>query len=91
VAPFGRFDGFEKTPIDASRILDDPSLLDTADNLYVMIRDMSIRGTYKNLIEAINILAEREWETVSIAADNNYMYALCRSPHFKRKNIGDTE
>lgn len=79
---------FDQTPIDASKILEDPTLIDTAENLYVIVRNMSVMGTYKDLIEAINILAERGWETVSISTDNSYMYALCRSPHFKRKNMG---
>lgn len=82
---------FDQTPIDASKILADPTLLDTAENLYVIVRDTSIMGTYKNLIEAINVLAERGWETLSVSSDSNYMYALCRSPHFKRKNIGAAE
>jgi hypothetical protein len=82
---------FDQTPIDASKILEDPTLLDTAENLYVIVRDMSVMGTYKNLIEAINIMAERGWETLSISIENNYMYGLVRSPHFKRKNRGDAE
>jgi hypothetical protein len=82
---------FDQTPIDASKIIEDPSLIDTAENLYVIVSNMSVMGTYKNLIEAINILAERGWETISISIDNGYMYALCRSPHFKRKNMGAPE
>jgi hypothetical protein len=82
---------FDQTPIDASKILVDPTLLDTAENLFVLLKDTSVLGSYKNMIEAINILAERGWETVSIAPDNNSMYALVRSPHFKRKNMGASE
>jgi hypothetical protein len=82
---------FDQTPIDASKIVEDPTLLDTAENIYVLVRDMSMMGTYKNMIEAVNILAERGWETVSIATDNSYMYGLVRSPHFKRKNMGADE
>jgi hypothetical protein len=82
---------FDQTPINASKILADPTLLDTADNLYVMVTDTSVMGTYKNMIEAINILAERGWETVSISADSGSMYGLVRSPHFKRKNMGVAE
>jgi hypothetical protein len=82
---------FEQTPIDASKILEDPTLLDTAENLYVIVRNTSVMGTFKDLIEAINILAERGWETVSISTDSGTMYALVRSPHFKRKNMGAAE
>lgn len=82
---------FDQTPIAASKILADPTLLDTADNLYVMMTDTSVMGTYKNMIEAINILAERGWETVSISTDSGSMYALLRSPHFKRKHMGASE
>ena len=82
---------FDQTPIDASKILEDPTLLDTAENLYVIVRNTSMMGTFKDLIEAINILAERGWEAISISVDSNVMYALCRSPHFKRKNMGVSE
>ena len=82
---------FDQSPIEASKILEDPTLLDTAENLYVVLRNSSMLGTFKDLIEAINILAERGWETVSISAESTTMYALCRSPHFKRKNMGAVE
>ena len=82
---------FDQTPIEASKILEDPTLLDTANNLYVIVRNTSMMSTYKDLIEAINVLAERGWEAISISVDSNVMYALCRSPHFKRKNIGAAE
>ena len=82
---------FDQTPIDASKVIEDPTLLDTADNLYVLVKNTSVMGTYKDLIEAINVLAERGWETISISADSGTMYALCRSPHFKRKNMGVSE
>jgi hypothetical protein len=74
-------------PIAATEVVKDPALVYQLGNAYIMLRDTSVMGTYKNMIEAINLLAERGWETVSISLDGaGSMYALCRDTNFKRKN-----
>ena len=76
-------------PIDALKIIEDPTLIDRTENLYVIVgSEPAYHGTYTNLVTAINILAKRGWETLSVSADRvGYVFALVRSPHFKRKNM----
>lgn len=77
----------EDKPIRATDIVNDPDIIDELTNQYVLIRDSSIMGSYKNLIAAINILGDYGWETVSLSGDaNSNMFALCRNPYYKRKN-----
>ena len=79
-------------PIDALKIIEDPSLIDRNENLYVIVgSNLAFQGTYTNLVKAINIMAKRGWETLSVSADRGFVFALCRSPHFKCKNIGAAE
>ena len=74
-------------PMQAKDIVEDPESVYRFVNHYVLIQDSSMRGTYTNLIEAINLMAERGWEAVSLAGNSSgYMYALCRRTDFKRKN-----
>lgn len=74
-------------PISAGDIVKNPELVYQFTNYYILIRDTSMMATYRNLIEAINLMAERGWETVSIAGgDGGNMFALCRNTRFKFKN-----
>jgi hypothetical protein len=77
----------ESKPISASDIVDDPGLITTFVSEYVIIKDTSLMGTYKNLIEAINLFGEYGWETVSMTNDNasGGVMALVRNTRFKRK------
>jgi hypothetical protein len=80
------------SPIDALKIIEDPTLIDRTENLYMIVgSNQAFQGTYTNLVKAINILAMRGWETLSVSADRGFVFALCRSPHFKRKNMGVSE
>ena len=78
----------ESKPISATEIVDDPGLISTFLNEYVIIKDTSLMGTYKNLIEAINLFGEFGWEAVSMTNDNatGGVMALMRNTRFKRKN-----
>jgi hypothetical protein len=78
----------ETKPMSCTEIVNDPDQVFRCTNAYIMLHDMSIMGSFKNMIEAINLLARRGWETVSISTDNGTMYALCRNTHFKDKNEG---
>jgi hypothetical protein len=76
----------EAKPLSSTEIVKDPDSVFRFTNAYIMLHDTSIMGSYKNMIEAMNLLAVRGWETLSIAVDNGTMYALCRNTHFKHKN-----
>ena len=77
-------------PISAGDIVKEPQIILGFLNQYVLVRDMSPMFNYKNLIEAINILGEYGWESLSIAADNSgYMYALVRNTNYKSKNTAE--
>ena len=75
-------------PISAGDIVKEPDAILSLMNEYILIRDMSPMGNYKSLIEAVNILGEYGWESLSIAGDaGGYMYALVRNKNFKHKNF----
>lgn len=77
----------DEKPISASDIVKNPDITYQFTNCYILVKDTSILATYKNLIEAVNILAEHGWETVGIANDGSgNMYAMCRNTHYKFKN-----
>jgi hypothetical protein len=80
----------ESKPISAADIVKEPQIILGFLNQYILVRDMSPLSNYKNLIEAINILADYGWESQSIAADaSGYMYALVRNSNYKQKNMAD--
>jgi len=77
----------ESKPINAKEIVDNPQIVLGFMSEYVMIKDSSMLSTYKNLIEAINILGEYGWETISMSGDaQNNMFALIRNTNYKRKH-----
>jgi hypothetical protein len=80
----------ESKPIGAVEIVKEPQIILGLANQYILVRDMSPLSNYKNLIEAINILGEYGWESLSIAADaTGYMYALVRNSNYKHKNMAE--
>ncbi len=80
----------EKLPISATEYVKDPDMCFAWTNYYVLLKDSSSMGTYKNLNLAINLLAERGWEAQSIGGDaTGYFFALIKNTHIKRKNDGD--
>lgn len=77
----------DEKPISAAEIVKDPDIVFGWMNQYVLLRDTSMTGTYKNLIEAINLIADRGWEALSIGGDySGNLFALCRNTNYKRKN-----
>ena len=80
----------ESKPISAGDIVKEPQIILGFLNQYVLVRDMSPLSNYKNLIEAVNILGEYGWESLSIASDaTGYMYALVRNTNYKHKNTAE--
>lgn len=81
---------FPDASLEATKIVDNPALLDGTSSLYVLLRDSSMTGTFKNLMDAINILGERGWEVVNMASYNNTTFhVLLRNPYLKQKNHPD--
>lgn len=77
----------DEKPIKAADLVKNPELIYEFQNEYIMLKDTSILGQYKNLIDAINILSEYGWESLGLASDGGgSMYTLCRNIHYKRKN-----
>ena len=80
----------DSKPISAGDIVKEPQMILGFLNQYIFIRDMSPMSSYKNLIEAINILGDYGWESLGIATDNSgYMYALVRNTNYKSKNMAE--
>lgn len=81
---------FPDASLEASKIVENPAYLDGTSCLYVLVRDSSMTGTFKNLMDAVNILAERGWEVINLATHNNTTFhVLLRNPYLKQKNQHD--
>lgn len=77
----------ENKSIPAADIVKDPQSVYTLMNQYVLLREMSMRGSYNNTIEAINLLGDVGWEVVQLINDTSgTMYTLLRNTQYKRKN-----
>ena len=78
---------FPDASIEASKIIDDPTRLDRMNAAYVLLRDTSMMGTYKNLMDAVNLLAERGWEVVNMVNnESGTIHVMMRNNYFKQKN-----
>jgi hypothetical protein len=78
---------FPDASIEASKIVEDPTRLDRMDAAYVLVRDTSMMGTFKNLMDAVNMLAERGWEVINMVNNESGMiHVMMRNPYFKQKN-----
>lgn len=76
----------ESRPISAKDIIADPDAVMAFTNFYIMVSDSSVTGSHTSMIEAINLLAERNWEVVGLSSDNSRMVAVCKNLRRKRKN-----
>jgi hypothetical protein len=78
---------FPDASIEASKIVEDPTRLDRMGGAYVLVRDTSMMGTYKNLMDAVNILAERGWQVVNMVNnESGAMHVMMHNTYFKQKN-----
>lgn len=75
----------DKAPnhLKAADILNNPGVVDELPGPYAMIIDGSFLSglgipTHTRLVEALNILDGRGWETVSICNDRGTMFALLK-------------
>jgi hypothetical protein len=72
--------------INAKDLLDDPDSMQSFQTPYLMVRDNSMMGTYKNLMTAVNWLFEYGWDVVSISRDDSgTMFVMLKNANAKRK------
>jgi hypothetical protein len=70
-------------PLSAADILKNPSVIDQFPGPYAMLVDGSFLSglgipRHERMVEALNVLAGRGWEAVSIANDRGAMFALIK-------------
>jgi hypothetical protein len=80
--------------IFASKILEDPDLMDRVDDPYVVVMPdtgfLSVKN--KNVIKVMTLMHGRGWETVSTSFDSHVgLVALLKNPRAKNKNQPETE
>jgi len=72
--------------INAKDLVDDPDRIQSLQVPYLMIRDNSMMGTYKNLMSAVNLLFEYGWDVVSTTRDESgTMFVMLKNSNAKRK------
>jgi hypothetical protein len=76
----------ETKTIKASDIVSESDQIHFLQNMYILITDTSLNMTFTNFIAAVNILAEAGWEIGNPTISTNYIFAMCKNPHAKRKN-----
>jgi ATP/ADP translocase len=67
-------------PLPAKQIVENPEEKIKFNGRYLMLTDTSYMYTFTNMTAAINILAERGWEPVSITMESGTMIALMKRP-----------
>ena len=78
---------FPDASIEASKIVEEPSRMDRMDAAYVLLRDTSMMGTYKNLMNAVNMLAERGWQVINMVNnESGTIHVMLHNTYFKQKN-----
>lgn len=78
--------------ISASKILEDPDMMDRVEDPYVVVRaETGLMGAKnKDVIEVMTLMHERGWDTVNVSFyAQALMTALLKNPRAKRKNVGD--
>jgi len=71
------------SPLTAADILQNPNLIDQFPGPYAMLVDGSFLSglgipRHEKMVEALNVLSGRGWETISIANDRGAMFALIK-------------
>ena len=78
---------FPEASIEATKIVEDPTRLDRMNAAYVLVRDTSMMGTFKNLMDAVNMLAERGWVVINMTNnESGTIHVMMRNTYFKQKN-----
>jgi hypothetical protein len=66
--------------VEVSQFLKDPATIHDVAQNDIILMDMALMGGFPKMIEAINLLDELGWETISLSAapDAVSMHALAR-------------
>jgi hypothetical protein len=81
--------------INASKILEDPEMMDRVEDPYVVVSPdfalFSANNTNSAVIRVMTLMHARGWETVNISFSGQFgvMMALLKNPRAKQKNVGD--
>lgn len=79
----------ETRTINVGELLKNSQEIYSLTGPYILLKDSSMLGGFRNLIEAVNLLAEFGWEAVGIANDGSGgMFAMMHNTQYKRKNEG---
>lgn len=76
----------ESKAVKAKDIVDDPESVYGLMRSHILISDTSVNSTYSNLMDAIEIMVEAEWEVINLVYQSTYMFVLMKNLNFKRKN-----
>lgn len=76
----------ETKAIKAKDIVDDPDSVYGLMRSHIMISDTSVNSTFSNLMDAIEIMVNAEWEVVNMTNNTTYMFVLMKNLNYKRKN-----
>ncbi|MEO1287893.1 MAG: hypothetical protein AAFV93_08995 [Chloroflexota bacterium] len=69
-------------PIQAQKIIGNPQSCLTFEQQYILLKERDS----SSIIQAINILGDYGWDTVSLTVEGTAIYALVRNTNYKRKN-----
>ena len=78
--------------ISPRKILANPEILDHVEDPYVLVVQTEAWALISpaEVIDSINILYWRGWETINITSEGSRMSALLKNPHAKQKNVEGT-
>lgn len=76
----------ETKAIKAKDIVDDPDAVYGLMRSHILLTDTSMTMTFSNLVDAIEILVNANWDTVNMAYDSGTMIVMMKNLNFKRKN-----
>jgi len=76
----------ESRTIKAKLIVENPDDVHTLQRSHIILHDTSVSTTFSSMVDAINILHDRDWEIVSMSYDSTHMFVIMNNPNYKRKN-----
>mgnify|MGYP000350541786 CR=1 FL=1 len=75
----------ETKAIKAKDVVNDPDSVYGLMRPYILLNDVSMTGSYSNMMDAITILADAGWEVVEMSYYST-MYVMMKNLNYKRKN-----
>ena len=78
----------ETRVIPAKEIIEDPEAVRGFQRAYIMIIEADSVYRFKQLLEAMDIMALQGWELVQMDIETSYGLILWKNPYFKTKSVG---